>query len=372
MSVVKSTIHQNTSFRQKTSFLIRQLLALALIITLASCSANEASAKIKLSGTFIQLNNDNAAKPAEWWHAKIERMSEIGLKTIIIQYVAFQNTSFYPIGNKSLLAQYRQINKNRDPINYILEKADDLGMRVFIGLNLETDFKAAYDADNEVFVFDYDKDAIISRSKKMLLDLFTRYVFSNGRTIHGSFSGWYLPIELNDAVVTRTPQAKFMADLISYYYQLSTYAHQQTDFPTMISPFFAADTSFNDSEPRNPRKYADWWNEALQANKLEVDIVAFQDSIGAGHLKINGFEQYLNLLEPIFQKHDVELWINNEAFRIRKNRGFESAEFKDFLKQLEAGSKYTDTSIMFEFLSYMSGPGSSLYDAYKHYLLSTE
>lgn len=324
-----------------------------------------------ISGAFIQLNESNARKSANWWYQQVDNLYEIGADTIIIQYVAFNNISYVETNDN----YYNLSLNNNDPIEHILTRADQRNIEVFIGLGLEDNFNVSYNPQYYQFEFNYNLENIISRAKKMLTRLDKKYGYSpkNG-AIHESLVGWYFPTEFNDANVIRSGHKTFRDDIVKYYSSLSLYAHQQTGLETMISPYFAANGSFYGAEKRNPAKYANWWDDVLDDDPndpsdqfIDIDIIAHQDSVGAGHISIAKARKYFKKLKPVLKRNGVKLWSNNEAFRIGKSNTLEATSIKQFTKQIKSTSRYVAKTIFFEFSTYMKGPGNTLYDDYESY-----
>ncbi len=325
-----------------------------------------------VSGAFIQLNSNNASNDAPWWQEVVANMSKIGIDTIIIQYSAINSISFYPVKNLEISEYYSLSPQNNNPIESILAAADKANIAVFLGLGLEQSFVTTYNSRTNQFEFDYDKNLVIVKAKLILDELYQTYGYkTDDNSGHKSLQGWYLPNELSDADIIRSGHKVFLTDILDYYSQLSSHAHEKTGLKTMISPYFAAADSFTDAEPRQFDKYAKWWQKVLdkkRTDRLYLDIIAHQDSVGVGHLSINEASIYLHRLEPIVNQYGLELWANLEAFRVDKNNNFASAKFTDFKKQIEAYQGIVDKEIMFEFSTYMEGPSNKLFDNYLNYL----
>jgi len=317
-----------------------------------------------VSGTFIQLNNDTSQKSRAEWNVILEDMNEIGIDTIIIQYSAYNQVSFFDTGS----SEYTLSVNNKNPIELILDKADELEMNVFLGLDLDESFKVSYNSTLNKFEFNYSLDDMIRKSKSMLLKLYKTYKLDS---IHDSLIGWYFPLEFNDANVIRSGHKKFRDDAVEYYATLSKFAHENTDFETMISPYFAHSLSFTSDEPRNIKKYAQWWYDILddpydpEDTFIDIDIVAHQDSVGVGHISCKEAKKFFKKIKSSFKKNDVQFWSNNESFKVTSNR-YVSTTFKQFKKQIHATSKYVQKSIFFEFSTYMKNH-NTLYNKYKEY-----
>ncbi|MEZ6191613.1 MAG: DUF4434 domain-containing protein [Phycisphaerales bacterium] len=321
------------------------------------------------SAAFIQLNTSLAQQSAQWWYDEVDYMDDIGIDTIIIQYAAFDGTSFYDTVDNTNDSYYTLSSSNNDPIEHILHRADQIDLEVYVGLGLETQFNVTYNGGTGQFEFNYNKSDVIDRAKSMLTDIDETYGYEPGvGPIHESLVGWYFPTELNDSNVIRSGHATFLNDAVDYYSELSSYAHTETGLNTMISPYIASDGAFYSPEVRDPAAYAAWWDGILDDDPydpddpfVDIDIIAHQDSVGADHVSILGSREYFEELKPVLDNNDVELWANVEAFH---SIGAEAAPFSNFTNQsstktafrdqLNSTAAYAEKTALFEFTTYMS------------------
>ena len=325
-----------------------------------------------LSGGFIQLNESNARQDAQWWYQQVDNMENIGIDTIVIQYSAYDTISFANVSDN----YYSLSSGNNNPLEHILTRADQKGIGVYLGLGLEESFKVSYNAASGQFEFNYLINDIIDRAKRVLDQLYALYGYSQGTgVIHESLVGWYFPTEMNDANVVRSGHQTFTADVVNYYSTLSRYAHNETGLSTMISPYIASDGAFFGNEVRDPQAYANWWDDVLDDDPnvpddpfIDVDIIAVQDSVGAGHVSIEQSREYFRYLKPVLKRNGVQLWSNNEAFRVVNGNAYTVAPFSQFRSQVHSTAQLVEKTIFFEFTSYMKGPGNALYDDYYNWV----
>ncbi len=362
------------SFDSRLYLALKINMICLIVFTSQSLVLASGSEKALLSGAFIQINSQDLHKSTDYWSKLIEDMFRINFDTIIIQYSSFGKNCLYPALTRLNCSVYKSSPVENDAIEAILQKADELEMTVFLGLALEPSFAPTWNKEANSFEFNYDLNTIIERAKNTLTELYELYGFgADSRIIHKSLLGWYLPIELNDADIIRTAHKTYLLDLIKYYNELTAFAHEKTSLKIMISPFFAADDSFTTIEPRSPKIYAEWWAQFLVENEAkgsQIDIVAFQDSIGVGHMDIIELAEYLLLLEPIFQNSPSELWLNNEAFRVGNETAYISVGFEDFREQINGSFGFTHKAITFEFSKYWLEPSRELYNSYQKYCCS--
>ena len=93
---------------------------------------------------------------------------------------------------------------------------------------------------------------------------------------------------------------------------------------------------------------------------INIVIITHQDGVGAGHVSISQSRKYFRFLKPVLRRNDVQLWSNNEAFRIA-NGAYTAASFSRFKRQIRSTARLVKKTIFFEFTNYMKGPGNTLY-----------
>ena len=312
---------------------------LGLLIS-ASCASVSAATAPAVTGAFVQFNG--SAHSQNWWDTELGAMHDIGMDTLVLQYVGYGNSYYYPTSVPGVSGS------GTDTVGRILQAADTLGMDVYVGLQLNTG--------------SFDLNQNLARGAATLSELNTQY------GSHASLAGWYVPQELSDQIIFNDPALR--DDLVSYIGQISQQAHSTTGLPVMISPYFG--------QTPDASAYANWWDTTGLAS-TGVDVFALQDGVGTHRTSIAESQPVFQAFGPVMQSHGVSFWANNESFN--QTHGWpvdeqpwaaEPTDINTFTAQVQSTAPYVDKAITFEFSSYMSPQASAaadaLYQDYASYL----
>jgi Domain of unknown function (DUF4434) len=317
------------------------------VFVLASCVlplcgvASAATAPV-VTGGFIQLNNGFTSFSQQWWDAELGAMKDVGMDTLVIQFVGVGSTYFYP-------STVPGVNgSGTDTIGRVLQAADTLGMGVYLGLQLDTG--------------GFNLSQNLTQGAATLTELNALY------GSRASLAGWYIPQEISDQIVLNDPVLR--DDLVNYMGQISQQAHANTSLPVMISPYFG--------QSPNAQAYADWWGTTGLAG-TGVDILALQDGVGTHRTTIAGSLPVFQAFQPVMQNNNVAFWANNENFNQTHGWPVDGqpwaavpTDINTFTAQIQSTAPYVDKAITFEFSTYMSpqgsGPANALYQDYNAYI----
>lgn len=238
----------------------------------------------------------------ELWKLKIKELSEMGIKYVILMFVADEGRSFYP----SDFMPHAYKEGIESPVEAVMNASDACDIKVFMSTGW-----AKNQDDNPGLP---EIRAIQVKIMKETARLFSK---------HKSFYGWYLPCEdvvgpylsqkAVDAVNSLTSEAKSLTP----------------DAKVLISPYGLRMSDFSDNRFEE------------QIAKLKVDIIAYQDEIGCvvetnpiPHMKEN-----FKHLRDVHDKTKIELWANNESFTWEKGLNVRPSAliptpFSRFLSQL--------------------------------------
>lgn len=300
------------------------------------------------TGAFIQLNNGLANKSVAWWQTELASMKAIGMDTVVVQYVGYGNSYFYPtsVPGANPFAV--------DSIERILAAADAHGMDVHLGVHL----------DPGQFSGTFNLTANTSRGIATMHELHTRY---GG---HDSLAGWYMPQEFSDYTVFHEPALR--DNLVTYTRDLTVEAHSLSGKTMMISPYFGQNP--------NGTAYAAWW-DTTGLPATGVDIFNLQDGVGTHRTTIAESRGVFEAMAPVMAEHGVAFWANNESFNQTHGWPVDGQPFAavptsiiTFRQQLESTSPLVAKSVTFEFSNYFSPQGSAaaaaLYGDYQNYYQS--
>ena len=243
---------------------------------------------LPITGTFLNLpyqdvRNKYTNPPRmsgtdpHMWEAKVDEMSKMGMEYLVIMAVANEGKAYYPSG----LMPWRYETGCKSPVDAIMDAAARNGMKVFMSTGW------AKDQDDNL------KDPAI---KQRQIDMMTELSVIYGA--HPAMYGWYLPVEdclgpvLTDYAVEAVNALTRKARSLTPGKKI------------LISPYGIFNSDFD-----NPRY-------AAQLERLEVDIIAYQDEIGCVREKypLPRLRENWKKLREIHDRTGVEMWANCESF----------------------------------------------------------
>lgn len=285
---------------------MKKLSALLLmsVVLLAGCrnsatescpgcvSSTEVEEVLPITGTFINLPYQDVRNrytnpryldntDPRMWESKVVEMKKMGMEYIVLMSVANEGKSFYP--SRIMGWQYPQWRKS--PVDAIMDKAAELGMKVFMSTGW------AWDQDDNL-----RDPKIKGRQLEMMAELAGIY---GG---HPAMYGWYLPVEDCFGPVL----SDYAVEAVN---ALTARARELTPGKkTLISPYGIFNSDFDD--PRYEK----------QVTRLNVDIIAYQDEIGCVRERypLTRLRENWKKLRAIHDKTGVEMWANCESFTWEK------------------------------------------------------
>ena len=224
----------------------------------------------------VYWNPACAAFTASQWDAKVKEMADIGMEYLVLMctalyYKAFFDTKIFP---KFEIAC-------PEPIEAVLSAADKYGVKFFMGGG----FYGKWDDGNIIT----DPEAAKKRLQA-IEELTSKY----GK--HKSFYGWYWP---NEAFIN----PYFQEEFITYVNTCSKLARSLTPkTKVLIAPYGTRAARPDDAYVR-------------QLERLDVDIIAYQDEVGVQKSKP---EELPAFYEGLRKAHDRvpqrKLWSDTEIF----------------------------------------------------------
>lgn len=311
--------------------------------------------KRKIEGTFFEFRHHNTAEGKYWnptlegfqaqdWRKKIREISALQMEYVVVMATALYEKCYF----KSSVFPFENIPCN-DPIEEILDEADKLNVKVFLGNGFYGDWRKPK--------YNITTKEVIDLSFKAMEELTALYGH------HESFYGWYFPDETCIILHYSKP-------FINYVNACSKQAHLLTPKKkTLIAPYGTNLALTNERFVRD-------------LTSLDVDFIAYQDEVGVKKTKV---DRTARIYERLRKAHDkagrAELWADIELFDFEGlvyNSALIPAPFERIRKQIENVSPFVDKILSYQYLGLMNPESSlsfaghenskTLFDDYLNYL----
>ena len=262
---------------------------------------------------------------ADQWRRKVFEIHEIGMEYLVLMGVAQAGKPFYP----SKIAPQIPMGCE-DPLEAILSAADECGIKFFVS----NDFWGDLDAYN--MMLDKGVQKIRFQAMEEITEKYSH---------HECFYGWYFP---NEAML----QPYFVDACVNYLNECADFAQRLTpNCVNLIAPYFIKEARFDDTFVR-------------QLEKMNVDIIAYQDGVGVTHTDLKDSARFY---ETLYKAHEkacrARLWADIELFYFedKTSGNLLPADFnKRIIKQLEAVTPYVDKVLCYKYLGIMNKPGTDI------------
>ena len=265
------------------------------------------------------------------WEALIADLHSAGMEyivmcnTVALDGLAVFRSRYAPMADMAA----------EDPLETVLCACDRLDMKLFMSNDYigETAFGTLMKPEN------------VKLRELLMEELAEKYAH------HKSFYGWYWA---NESWLS----PYFQEDFIEYINASSRHARLLTpDAKILTAPYGTSSAVCDDRFVR-------------QLDKLDVDIIAYQDTVGCYATDIAGSERAFAELR---KAHDrvprIALWADVETFTWEGRPNDQAtplipAEFPRLVSQLKAVSPYVDRTLVFIFQGLFSNPDSIAHTGY--------
>ena len=294
---------------------------------------------IPVTGTFIDgvaadIPSNNWTKRI--WAKELAEQKAMGIDTLVIIRVGFKDSAMYdsPVLKCTLHGHY-------DLLEFILEEADKLEMKVFMGL---------FDSCQYWLKNDWAKE--VDLNSRLIDELLERY------NHHESFYGWYISHE---------GDIKFHQEKV--WKHLAQKMRNDTPAkPILISPRYAG-RKYEPQFAVTPELHAKHFEYLYTEMDGLIDYAAFMD----GHVDFNELPDFMAATKEVCDKFNVKFWSNLETFDRDMPWRFPVIECSKLIYKLEVANKYAEKVITFEAPHFLSSnscypAAANLKECYLEYL----
>lgn len=326
--------------KRRTFFKACGLTSASLLTANYSWATNGADYKrnpaIKpIIGSWFEFEHTSVAEGKYWnpalrkftteqWKAKVKEIKEAGMEYLVLMSVAYDGKTYY---SSKLAPQHDFVCT--DPLEAVLSAADECGIKFFISNDFWGDW-----ADSGNMMTD---PAIAKIREKGMEETAEKY------SHHKSFYGWYFP---NESGLFNTIDETTM----QYVNNCSKIARKLVPHSVnLIAPYGTKSVRANDDYVR-------------QLEKLDIDIMAYQDEIGVKKTKAGTAGKYYEALYKAHMKAGrARLWADMEVFEFEADvykSALLPAPFDRVLKQMEDISPFVEHILIYQYMGIMNKPGS--------------
>lgn len=292
--------------------------------------------KIKpIAGSWFEFQHPGGKEGVYWdkdlrsftavqWREKIREIRETGMEYLVMMNVAAHGKAFYdtPLAPKFEMGC-------EDPIETVLSAADEFGIKFFVS----NDY---WGEDLDAVKMMTDKGLARKRAQCME-EIFDKYGH------HKSFYGWYFP---NESWL----HPYFAEYVITYVNECAQIAKSMNaNCVNLIAPYNIKEEKCDDVF-------------VGQLERLNVEIIAYQDGVGVNSTKLGEPRRLFENLSKAHQKAGrSRIWADMELFYFEQTThgSLIAADFNErIIRQMEDLSPFVDKILVYQYLGIMNKPGS--------------
>ncbi|HEY3127894.1 MAG TPA: DUF4434 domain-containing protein [Acidobacteriota bacterium] len=299
---------------------------LSIYCVLLNLFPSRAADSPRIQGTFLQLLNSHFDWQPDKWVQLFDYFRQLGISELVIQWTVSDQTAFFTSPTLS----------GGTPFEKSLELCDKHRIKVYAGLVRDPAYWAKIGQDSAL-AKSYLRKAIVQSeaASNQLIAIVQK---------HPSFAGWYITEEIDD-VNWVEPQKRQV--LFEYLHDLSAHLHK-------LAPSGKVALSGFSNANLDPKSLEKFWEELLKQSS--VDVVMFQDGIGAGKLQIDYLGLYLAAIKKATDAQSRELQIVVETFRQVGEKPFAAvpASLDRIKRQMDVAGRYSSKIVAFSVPEYMT------------------
>jgi len=274
----------------------------------------------------------------------LDNMKNDGINTILIVGNSGEKT-YYP---STILKEPSKIDWYAITFEMALERNMQVGLS-----------GVSYTYNNQFTGGTWDPELDLEVNKRVFVELNERYGHLS------NFWGWYIPHETGDRI--------HRGDIMVILRELPQFLKKLTpDKKVSFSPWFPSRITLGEAEALSPAQTAAEWDTIL-SQVDGIDVYVFQDSTAP----LDELSDYFAAINPVFDKHGVELWAVIELFvRFQDRPGidlFQSISPSLLFDKMASISPYTLKFACWEYQTHLNpdsnNPGAKeLNSAYSDWL----
>jgi hypothetical protein len=276
------------------------------------------------------------------WLEEYRMLKKIGIQEIILQCIA-DTKSFYAV-YPTRLKGYS--SNSIDMVEIALRAAEIMGMKVRIGLGSNDDWWSLNAFDEEWLNQEAEVNSFIATE------------ILNHYDNHRAFAGWYIPHEFHPLLALSYEE---QINLNGFFKKITGTIKLKSNKSIMVAPFY------------NARLYGTvpmtLWSSIVQTTfkNTGVDILALQDSIGAGFNTIEVLDELYAYTKSALDEIGLRLYTVTETFE-KATMGNRPAPLAKIRKQMAKVSPYVSGYVAFSIDHYQNGNEQPQIKEFEDYL----
>jgi hypothetical protein len=304
------------------------VLVICLLLPLSYSVYSSGLSPPPLKGTFLQIYRHHDSWHAEKWTQLFNYLRILQIREVVVQWTVYDDATFLPGQNRGEPSQ---------TLNRIMSLAAAAGIKVWLGLVYDPHFWEKINREPALVEVYLRRLSLQSEATARLL-----------AQAYPNIAGWYIATEIDDKHWQANDSRQVLFD---YLKDLTAYLHWlQPGSKVAISGFSNA--------LMDPNTLEHFWNCLLKAS--DIDMVFFQDGIGAQKLKLSALPLYLNAIQRAVQRQGRRLGVVVELFRQIRAEPFQAGPttWESLQQQIAIAERYAPNNLLaFSIPDYLSPLG---------------
>ena len=273
---------------------IFQLMCLIItVVYLGGCSSK--TLQICPTQTFLQIYETSPGVTVDS-DKVFQKTRGMRFDTVFLQWSSYDDVSFYN--------DLRPAIKNDARLTSIIQAACKADVKLWLGLHHDSQFWER-SAQSKSQVKTYLNQRLVDLKQRLpALELAI-----NAAVPHvGCIEGWYISDEIDDMTWADVEYQQLLISNLKHTKQILKKSRPK--WPVAISGFT--------NRVKTPIDYAQFWDNLL--SETGIDLLLFQDGVGAGKLTLENEESYIRSLTAMALKKDYDVSVVVELFNMKKQK----------------------------------------------------